>query len=67
MLRYGIKVVFITTDQTESIVQGLAYANALKDEVTFESILREVVKKKSNVVRNAYEEMFGVIGDDTEK
>ena len=57
LVRQGVRIAFDTVMETSSLMINLA--EALKDDVSFESILRELVKKKSETIQEIYEEMYG--------
>ena len=57
LVHKGVKITFDTVTEGSSLMINLA--EALKDDVSFESIFRELVKKKSDAIREVYEEMYG--------
>ena len=61
MVRSGIRIGYNPTLEDNPIIMALTQGNAdLEDELTFESILKELVKHKPLTVQRVYEEMYGV-------
>jgi DNA repair exonuclease SbcCD nuclease subunit len=57
LVHRGVKIAFDPVIESTSMLFNLA--EALKDDVSFEHILRELIKKKSEAVQEIYEEMYG--------
>jgi len=62
LTQQGVRIAFNPVIETGMMMVNLA--EALKDDVSFESILRELVKTKPKVVRDVYEEMYGSLDMD---
>ena len=60
MVRNGIRIGYNPCIEDNPIIMALTQGNAdLEDELTFESILKELVKHKPLTVQKVYEEMYG--------
>jgi len=57
--RLGVKIAFDPEVEDNPFIINLG--SALKDDVSFEGILRELIKTKPAVIQEAYEEMYGPI------
>lgn len=65
LVNHGVKPVFDVIVENNPLALNLAHA--LKDDLTFDNILREVVRKKPDVVREAYQELYGDLLADQEE
>lgn len=65
MARMGVKISFKPSLEDNPLMLNLA--SARKEEVSFEGILRELVKQKPEVVREVYEEMYGSVDEEDQE